>query len=131
MTAGKYTAYAIVTTILTAAILAGIVFVLLPELGIYLPSWAISIIIIAFVVYNIAIYFLCKKTLEKNLHPINQVTVGSRGRTMSPLCLEGTISIKGELWKARSNCYIGRGEIVIVEEINGLLLHVTKLSKND
>jgi membrane-bound serine protease (ClpP class) len=129
MTSGKYTAYTIVSTILTAAILAGIVFILLPELGIHLPFWGISIIMGAFIAYNVALYLLCKKTLERNLYSTNLMAVGSRGITTSPLCPEGTVSIKGEIWKARSNDPIANGEVVIVEGISGLTLNVTQLSR--
>ena len=82
----------------------------------------------AFVLYNFTIFLLCKKTQGQKLCSGNQISVGSRGKTTTPLCPDGMVQVKGELWKARANCHISKGEVVTVEGMDGLVLYVTRLS---
>lgn len=50
--------------------------------------------------------------------------VGETGVVRTPLIPEGTISVRGELWKAVSKVPVAEGEQVIVQAIDGLRLTV-------
>ncbi len=50
--------------------------------------------------------------------------IGQLGMVREPLLPEGTISVRGELWKATSTTPVGEGEQVVVRAVNGLRLTV-------
>lgn len=54
--------------------------------------------------------------------------IGMTGVVMETLNPEGMVKIKGELWSAEStDNMINRGEKIVVEKVNGLILLVKKL----
>jgi membrane-bound serine protease (ClpP class) len=50
--------------------------------------------------------------------------VGLRGRAETEIISEGTVFVRGELWRARSPMKIARGEIIRVTGVEGLTLEV-------
>ncbi len=55
--------------------------------------------------------------------------VGSEGETRSPIDLEGSIYLKGELWTAISDAPIDEGQKVKVIGREGFILHVEQIEK--
>jgi membrane-bound serine protease (ClpP class) len=52
--------------------------------------------------------------------------VGQEGVVRDPLDPVGTVQLPGELWTARAAEPIGAGETVVVEELEGLTVHVKR-----
>jgi membrane-bound serine protease (ClpP class) len=50
--------------------------------------------------------------------------IGLTGRAATGIAPEGTVFVRGELWRARSNMNIARGEDIRVTGIEGLTLDV-------
>jgi membrane-bound serine protease (ClpP class) len=50
--------------------------------------------------------------------------IGLMGRAETAIAPEGTIFVRGELWKARSKMNVARGESVRVTGMDGLTLDV-------
>jgi membrane-bound serine protease (ClpP class) len=57
-----------------------------------------------------------------------EAMVGLRGRTTSPLAPEGRVFVHGELWNARAATPIEAGADVVIEAVDGRLLHVRRAS---
>jgi membrane-bound serine protease (ClpP class) len=50
--------------------------------------------------------------------------IGMKGRADTEIASEGTVSIRGELWRARARIRIAAGESVRVVGVDGLTLEV-------
>lgn len=53
-----------------------------------------------------------------------ETLVGRRATVVVPCLPEGQVRFDGELWRARCEAGAGSGETVVVERIEGLVLHV-------
>ena len=118
---------AVISTLLEEAALVAIVLVGLPRLGIKLPVDVLIILMVVWGVFSVFTYRMGSRALRKKPIIGLPAMVGSKGKTVSPLALEGFIRIKGELWEAKS---VG-GEINVGEEVtvvgqDGLKLTVRK-----
>ena len=118
---------AILSTLLEEAALAAIVLWGLPQLGIHLPLAVLIILMAVLAAYAIITYRLGSRALgRKSVVGLSDM-VGSQGRVVSPLDLEGLVRIKGELWQSRADGRrIDVGEEVTVVGQEGLKLIVRR-----
>ncbi|MGE5175721.1 MAG: NfeD family protein [Hyphomicrobiales bacterium] len=52
--------------------------------------------------------------------------VGERGTAVTPVGGEGRVYVHGEYWSARADAPIGKGDEIIVDRVDGMMLHVRK-----
>ena len=109
---------AIVSTLLEEAVLAVVVLVGLPELGINIPLPFLIALMIAWAIVAIIIYWMGSRALGRKPAVGPEAIVGSKGRVVSPLEPEGLIKIGAELWRAKSSgerIDVGK-EVTVVEQ---------------
>jgi membrane-bound ClpP family serine protease len=116
---------AIVSTLLEEAVLAVVVLVGLPELGINIPLPVLIALMIAWAIVAIIIYRVVSHALGRKPVVGPEAIVGSKGKVVSPLEPEGLIKIGAELWRAKSSGErIDVGKEVTVVEQDGTMLIV-------
>jgi membrane protein implicated in regulation of membrane protease activity len=126
----KYTAYALITTILEEAALAAIVLCLLPRLEIHVPLWGLILMMVALGAYSYITYKLGKRALDKK--PMVSPDIANKCVTTTPLTPRGYVKVDGELWKASSTgSNIDKDTEVVIAKIKGLTLLVTPLDRSN
>ena len=118
---------AIVSTALEEAALAVGVLWGLPKLGVHIPLWILIIAMVAWLIYTVITYRMGTRALKKE--PVAGLLdmLGSEGKVVTPLALEGSVKIRGELWMAKSvSGRINTDEKIIVVGQDGLKLIVRK-----
>ncbi len=125
----RYTLLAITTSLLEQAALVAVVLWLLPRAAINIPVWGLILMMIALGTYNYINYRLGKKALTKK--PIISLDIGSRGRAATPISPTGYVRVNGELWRASSNSNIDAGEEIFVVGIEGMMLLVSSIEKDN
>ena len=100
MSLSAYVMYNIVTGLLKGAALAAIVLWLLPFWGIGIPIWALALIAVAFLMYEIVTFRLGRRALERKPAIWSEAIVGCCGKTTTPLTPDGYVQVNGELWHA-------------------------------
>jgi membrane-bound serine protease (ClpP class) len=60
-----------------------------------------------------------------------EALIGERAEVVSPCAPEGTVRLRGELWRARSGSPASEGESVRVTRVDGLTLEVEPWSDTD
>ena len=102
----------------------------LPHFDIYIPMSVLIGVMVAWGIYAITTFQIVSWTLRRKGVAGLPTMVGCRGRVVSPLAPEGMVSIKSELWGAKSDeGNIGKGEEVMVVGQDGLKLIVCKSGK--
>ncbi len=123
---------AILSTLLEEAALVVIVLVGLPELDIEVPLGVLITVIVVWGVFSILLYQMGSRALRRKPIIGLSVMIGSRGKAVNPLALEGFVRIKGELWEAKSDGgRINTGKQVMVVGQDGLKLIVRQSNKDD
>ena len=117
--------FTIATDIVKGAVLLTVIVVLLPQLGITLPPWGVTLLTIALVVQSVVSYRLSRQALAKKPVVAPENIIGSHGKATTVLTPEGYVQIQGELWQAQTDCQLEPGEEMIVTGINRLKLLVT------
>jgi len=84
---------------------------------------------IALGTYNYINYRLGKKALTKK--PMISLDIGSHGRAATPISTTGYVRVNGELWRASSNSNIDAGEEISVVGIEGMMLLVSPVEKDN
>jgi membrane protein implicated in regulation of membrane protease activity len=125
----RYTVLAITTGLLEQVALVAVVLWLLPSVAINIPLWGLILMMIALGTYNYVNYRLGKKALTKK--PMIPLDIGSRGRAATPISPRGYVRVNGELWQASSNASIDAGEEIFVVGIEGMMLLVSPIEKNN
>jgi membrane-bound serine protease (ClpP class) len=125
----RYTVLAITTSLLEQAALVAVVLWLLPRVAINIPLWGLIIMMIALGTYNYINYRLGKKALTKK--PMISPDIGNRGRAATPISPTGYVRVNGELWRASSNSSIDAGEEISVVGIEGMMLLVSPVEKDN
>jgi len=123
---------AIISTLLEEAAVVAIVLWGLPQLEIYIPLAGLIALMVVWGVFSVFIYRMGSRALRRK--PVVDLLpmVGSRGKVVSQLALDGQVRIKGELWQATlAGERIDAGEEVIVVDQEGLKLIVRKISNSD
>ena len=121
---------AILATLIEEIAIVAIVLWGLPALGIRLPLGGLIPMMTGLAVYAVISYRLGSRALMKKPVVGLPDMVGSRGKVIEPLALEGTIKVSSELWQAKSaGREIDTGEEVTVVRQDGLKLIVRKSSR--
>jgi membrane-bound serine protease (ClpP class) len=107
-----------------AAVIGSVILIDTPN-----PELKIPIPLVIGVVAPIGIIFVFMLRLAVRAHRSKTTTgdsgmIGLRGRAESEIAPEGAVFVRGELWKARSEMKIARGEPVRVIGLDGLKLEV-------
>ncbi len=119
---------AIISTTLEETALAVGVLWGLPRLGVHIPLWILIIVMATWCTYTVVTYRMGSRALRRKPIPGLLEMLGSEGRVVNPLVLEGMVRIRGELWVAQStDGEIETGEKIIVVGQDGLKLIVRKV----
>ncbi len=117
--------FAIVSTLMEEAVIAVIVLIGLPRIGVRVPLWGLIVLMIVRGAYAVITYRIGSSALRKKQVSGLTEIVGSRGMVVIPLAPEGMVKVQGELWVAKSaDGEIKRGENVVVVGQEGLKLIV-------
>jgi len=101
----------------------------LPEVGVYLPVWALVVVMVLWGTYAMATFLLVTKALRRKEVIGLPMMVGGRGKAVSRLAPEGQVMVGGELWNARAaEGLIENNTEVLVVAQDGLKLIVRKAS---
>lgn len=93
----------IISALLEEAAIAVIVLWGLPQVGIQIPLWGLTIIMLAWIAFSIITFRLGTRALiRKEIAGLPNM-IGTKGKVVSPLTPEGLVRIKGELWVAKSD----------------------------
>ena len=123
---------AIFSTLLEEAALVVIVLWGLPQLGIRIPLAGLIAVMVAWGAFSVFTYRMGSRALRRKPVIGLPTMVGSKGKVVSPLALEGLVRIKGELWEAKSKGRrIHTGEEVTVVGQDGLKLVVRRSKPGD
>ena len=118
----------IISTVLEEAALAVGVLWGLPKLDVHIPLWILIIVMVAWCAYTVVTYRMGTRALKRDEIPGLLNMLGSEGKVVSPLVLEGLVRIRGELWIAKSlSGRIDTDEEIIVVGQEGLTLIVRKV----
>jgi len=130
MTRKTYLIFNIATGLLKGAVLAAITLWLLPLWGINIPIWGLSLIVVAFISYEIVTFRLGRRALERKPVIWREAIVGCCGKATTPLTPKGYVQVNGELWHAFSSATnINEGDDIVVVEMDRLTLCVAPLSE--
>ena len=101
---------------------------LLPEFGIKLPLSVLVGVMVAWVVFGVALFVFTTRTLKRQTVVGLPTMIGSKGKVASSLVPEGLVRIRGELWGATSEVgNVDKDEEVEVVGEDGLKLVVRKI----
>ena len=95
MSKKTYIIFNIATGLLKGAVLLAIIFWLLPLWGINVPVWGITLIIIAFLTYEIVTFRLGRKALDRKPVIWSEAMIGRSGKATSDLDPHGYVKIDG------------------------------------
>ena len=122
---------AIVSTLAVEAALFTIWRWVLPEWEIEIPLAALIAVMVAYAIFAVVDFWFVTLILKRQAVVGLSTMIGSKGKVTSPLEPEGLVTIKGELWGAKSiDRNIGSGELVTVVGQDGLKLIVRKLGSS-
>ena len=130
MTKKTYFMFDVATGLPKFAGLAAITLWLLPLWGINIPIWGLSLLIIAFIIYEIVTFRLGRRALERKPVIWRGAIVGCCGKATTPLAPKGYVQVQGELWQALcSDRDIDEGDDIVVLELDRLTLRVAPFSE--
>jgi len=122
---------AIVSTLAVEAALFTIWRWVLPEWEIEMPLEALIAVMVVYAIFALVDFWFVTLVLKKQAVVGLSTMIGSKGKVTSPLEPEGLVTIKGELWGAKSiDRDIASGELVTVVGQDGLKLIVRKASSS-
>jgi len=123
---------AIVSTLAVEAALFTIWRWLLPGWEIEIPLAALIAVMVAYAVFAVVDFWFVSLVLKGQAVIGLSTMIGSKGKVTSPLEPEGLVTIRGELWGAKSiDINIGSGELVTVVGQDGLKLIVRKVGSSN
>ncbi|HST20591.1 MAG TPA: NfeD family protein, partial [Blastocatellia bacterium] len=109
---------------IAAAVTGAMILIDVPNPELRLP---LGLVIAVIVPFAVILVFMLKLALRARRMKVTTGTagmIGLRGRAQTAIAPEGTIFVRGELWRARSDMRIAAGEDVRVTDIDGLTLDV-------
>ncbi len=90
-----------------------------------LPLWAGVLVLAAALVAEIGELVLWRRFLDRiRVTTGAEGLLGETGEALSACDPEGSVRLRGEIWKARADPHVARGERVVVEAVDGLTLSV-------
>ena len=116
---------ALASALLEEGALVAIVLLGLPELGIVLPVWALVVLLLLLAANNALFYWIGGRALRKPHLPGLPDMAATTGIAVEELAPDGMVSIRDELWRAKTDGVIitARTRVVVTHQ-QGLLLFV-------
>jgi membrane-bound serine protease (ClpP class) len=109
---------------IAAAVIGSLILINVPNPELRLPLKLVLAVVIPFGVIFTFILRLAVRARRAKVTTGSAGMIGLIGRAETAIDPEGTIFVRGELWKARSKVSIARGEMVKVTGMDGLRLEV-------
>lgn len=122
-----YTLQAIVGTLVEEAVLVAVVLWGLPHFDIYIPLWALFVLMVALAGFSYFTYRIGVPTFFLRPKVSPETIIGCEGIVIKPLVPEGYVKVQGVLWKAICNeSELETDDEIVVEGIDGLKLIVSR-----
>lgn len=109
---------------IVAAVIGSLILIDVPTPELRLPLALVLAVVIPFGVILIMMLKLALRARHEKITTGTAGMVGLRGRAETEIISEGTVFVRGELWRARSPMKIARGEIIRITGVEGLTLEV-------
>ena len=109
---------------IVAAVIGSLILIDVPNPELRLPIPLVLAVVIPFAVIMIFVLKLAIRARRAKVTTGSAGMIGLVGRAETAIAPQGTVFVRGELWRARSQMSIARGEGVRVSGINGLTLDV-------
>jgi len=118
---------AIFSNILEACAIVLLVRYVLPFLGVDIPFYGLVLIITVWIVFSFMIYRCGSRALERKAVTGLPELEGLKGIVVKDINPDGTVKVKGELWRARSEQSVETGREVEIVSRQGMTLVVRSL----
>ncbi len=109
---------------IAAAIIGALILIDVRTPELRLPLSLVLAVVVPFAVILIFMLKLAVRARHMKVTTGMAGMIGLHGRAQTAIAPEGTVFVRGELWRARSPMSIAKGEGVRVTDINGLTLNV-------
>lgn len=109
---------------IAAAVIGAMILIDVPTPELRLPLSLVLAVIVPFAVILVFMLKLAMRARRVKVTTGMAGMIGLYGRAQTAIAPEGTVFVRGELWRARSPMQIAPGEAVRVTDINGLTLNV-------
>lgn len=116
---------------IVAAVIGSLILIDVPNPELRLPLKLVLAVVIPFGVIFTFILRLAIRARRAKVTTGSTGMIGLIGRAETAIAPQGTIFVRGELWKARSKVSIARGESVTVIGMDGLMLDVEAATDSD
>jgi len=98
-----------------------------PDIRVSPSVWIPAVICIA--AFFILIAVIAIRAQKAKVSTGNKGLVGEKGEVVQPLKPEGQVAVRGEIWKAISDENLKKGDRVIVEAVEGMIIKVKRLER--
>jgi membrane-bound serine protease (ClpP class) len=115
---------------IVAAVIGSLILIDVPTPELRLPLALVLAVVIPFGVILVMMLKLALRARHQKITTGTAGMIGLRGRAETEIVPEGTVFVRGELWRARSHMKIARGESIRVTGVEGLMLEV-EVEKDD
>jgi membrane-bound serine protease (ClpP class) len=115
---------------IVAAVIGSLILIDVPTPELRLPLALVLAVVIPFGVILVLMLKLALRARHQKITTGTAGMIGLRGRAETEIIPEGTVFVRGELWRARSPMKIARGESIRVTGVEGLMLEV-EVEKDD
>jgi membrane-bound serine protease (ClpP class) len=109
---------------IAAAVFGSLILIDVPNPELRLPLHLILAVVVPFALILIFMLRLAMRSFHAKVTTGTAGMIGLRGRAQTVIAPEGTVFVRGELWRARSDMSIAVGEPVRVTGLSGLTLDV-------
>lgn len=109
---------------IAAAVIGALILIDVPTPELRLPLSLVLAVIVPFAVILTLMLKLAMRARQMKVTTGMAGMIGLYGKAQTAIAPEGTVFVRGELWRARSPMTIAPGEAVRVTDINGLTLNV-------
>ena len=109
---------------IAAAIVGSLILIDVPNPELRLPPGLVFAVVIPFAVIMIFVLKLAIRARRAKVTTGTAGMIGLVGKAQTAIAPQGTVFVRGELWRARSHMSVAPGENVRVTGLNGLTLDV-------
>ncbi|MEN3332981.1 MAG: hypothetical protein V7641_2346 [Blastocatellia bacterium] len=109
---------------IAAAVIGALILIDVPTPELRLPLSLVLAVVVPFAVILTFMLKLAMRARHMKVTTGMAGMIGLHGKAQTAIAPEGTVFVRGELWRARSPMSIAQGEGVRVTDINGLTLNV-------
>ena len=116
---------------IVAAVVGSLILIDVPNPELRLPLKLVLAVVIPF---GLIMTFMLRLAIRARRSKVTTGTagmIGLTGRAETAIAPEGTVFVRGELWRARSRMRVARGESVRVTGVDGLTLDVEEENREE